>query len=196
MNRNTIHWIVLSTLVGFLVFVFLSSLSKGETITDNFQQGKRLQWSSNKITTAPKGEKFLGPLGQTSLTIQMPDYWHYVLISWDVYAIGSWPKGQAWTMSQYTPSNDRTQVFLGNHLLDAIGSGKLVERNTLGYSEGDRVYRMSTQLSGHEEWYRLDFNGGSARWGIDNVTVMTVVPEPSTLMMLIVGGLLIWRIKR
>jgi hypothetical protein len=184
MKKVTLDILVLAALATFISLAFITSRSKGATITEDFEGTPTLDWSSDRISTTPSGRRFLGPFGAdtVSVVVSMPPVYHASVVTFDIYAVGQWNSVSpaTWVATQYLPSNNSTQLLTAAHLNNYFDRK---ETDTLGYAEEDRMYSYRTHLTGTEEdWYRLTFSGrsGSMQWGLDNLVVTTIVPEPST----------------
>ncbi len=165
-------------------------------------------WSSNKVTTSPSGEKYLGPFGAETVTVVVPLPADTVQASvrFETLAIGS--SWNEWVPSEYGPGPayialSRSPLAIqGTVLLEAnglIGARRRISTGTLGYPEGDRAYSdgwvefAQLHIKPTQEYYTLEFTGHAAgiQWGLDNVEVVatpaTTIPEPGTLKMLLLG---------
>ena len=207
--------LVMGILIVYLIFMFQASRSSGETtITDDFEGGPlTLDWSSDKVTTAPNGEKFLGPFGVETVTasVMLPNGYHWAKMIFTTYAIGDgWEPTQS---GEYGPAPAfvahanpgdvllDASTLLGHKVRYTLGVGELV------YPAGDRSYvnGFGTQFAGggNREW-EFEFVGSSPGmlWGLDDVEVFVQTPEPSTGRMLLIFSVLWtvawvgWRIRR
>lgn len=192
--RNLTHRTVLASAVTIVAIALFAKSSPGETvtITEDFEGNMAaLVWSTAITSTTPSGETFLGPFNAATISVivPMPGDYFSASLSFDIYAIGDWPRGAPWLARQYVPSVDTMMLLTASYLNNHLSKTAV---DTLGY-DSDRTYHFRTHFTGTgEDYYRVDFIGqGGTSWGLDNVVVRVdrVVPEPSAFVLLGIGAI-------
>ncbi len=186
---------------------------------ENFDDDTRTwNWSSDKVTTSPSGERFLGPFGVETITVVVPipegttkaSVWFETLAigdGWDEWVPGDYGPGPAY--SSYSRSPLAGQGVVGLESNGLLGTRRRISVGNLGYPEGDRAYSdgwvwFAPDTMPIQDYYTFEFSGKAPgiQWGLDNFEVVAVnsIPEPSTIRMLILGMIAmaaaIWACRR
>ena len=185
----------------------------GVVYSNDFEGVVGSQWSHSTTSVTPRGARgFLGefvndtvrltlnglaPHAEATVSVEL-----FILKTWDGNATG----GDVWNLSVAGG-----QVLLNTTFSQHVNSFRQAypdwypggdhprrtgadEINTLGgYSHGDSVYYLSFTFPHTSNALEFAFsaNGlepdGNETWGLDNIVVSTIVPEPTTLTLATLG---------
>lgn len=192
--------------IFFLIFLLALSfpLQATQIFYDSFESGTaRSEWSSNKsVDYGANFSYFLGRYSNSAVTLTLTNIAlnSLVTLNFDLYIIDSWD-------GNYTGHNDHFRVLLGGTVLrddlfssfDAsyqtytprtgdvvrtelgFGAGGWVDSKYFNYNGGfSFLNTSSTTVTFTFEGYGLQTVSDES-WGIDNVSVNVVIPEPATL---------------
>lgn len=171
-------------------------------------------WSSNDVSETPVGGRhYLGEFGNETVTlnVNLPANTSVVVLAFDLFVIGGWDGVASPALFDFTIDGSNTLAlttfsnsaqdpqnypnpYLGGDVPARTGA---VENNTLGYGGfGDSVYNFFYFLPHGGGAFSMSFTVSglsqdieAASWGLDNVDVCAIIPEPGSLSLLSLGGL-------
>lgn len=164
------------------------------------------EWTTDRTTTSPSGEQFLGEFGDNWISLsfeELPTH-DEVSITFDLYVLRSWDglsEEDSWVLEiDGTPvisttfsNGESLQAWPGNlpYASNPARSGA-TSNETLGYwyetenDHSDSIYRVERAFFHEGEELVLDFAGNhlgelsDESWGIDNIEVKISQTPPST----------------
>lgn len=210
MRRLTGYGCALAALAAFTAGAKASECEYFFTFEDRSEE--LFGWSDTNLTQTPVGARnYLGQFGNETVTfnVNLPAATSLVVIAFDLFVIGDW-NGESGpslfdltidgsnTLAHTTFSNSQDAQHYPNAFPGSTHPARsgAAENNSLGY-HGDSVYNFFFILprGGGPFSMAFDVSGLSqdievASWGLDNVGVCALIPEPASVSLLALGGLL------
>ena len=178
---------------------------------DDFEGDAGSEWSDTSTGVTPQGQDtFLGLFGAeedwTSVSLTLSDMAAHdeLTISFDLYLAGSWDGNRTnnggedqWILSvdggtvlgtTFSNRNQWDQAFPNDFPGggNPAGTGAVAE-NTLGFDNGDATYSLSFTFAHLDPDAVIAFSswvtGDDELFGLDNVSVSTPMPEPSSMLL-------------